>query len=120
MGAVRGVIVGSVGLVTLYNLTEGPASGVSTLFGLPGRAAQWLVSPAVPLIPDLRTGAAVTDPKTGDTTGTNSGGDTVTQHPDGSTTIGGPNGIPVLPTGDTSGTVSTATLAALNPTATTA
>lgn len=97
MGAVRGALVGSAGLVTLYNLTATKdAAGVSTLFGLPGRLAHWLISPDVPLIPDLRTGAAKTAPD-GSVTGTNSQGDTVTQKPNGQTTIGGPNGIPVYP-----------------------
>lgn len=121
MGAVRSALVGGLGLVTLYNLTSADSKGVGNLFGLPGKVAHWLVSPTVPLIPDLRTGAAKTNPD-GSITGTSPGGDTVTQNPDGSTKIGGPNGIPVLPNSltDPSGSNAqlVALLAALNPSAT--
>lgn len=55
MGAVRGVLVGSLGLSMLYNLTTAKGPGVTGLFGLPGRLARYLVDPNVPLVPDLRT-----------------------------------------------------------------
>jgi len=56
MSTTRGVVVGSFGLITLYNIVSPKAgSGVWELFSLPARLARWLVSPTVPLIPD-RTG----------------------------------------------------------------
>lgn len=53
MGAIRGAVVGGLGLVTLYNVSTAPAGGVKSLFSLPGQLAHWLISPDVPLVPDL-------------------------------------------------------------------
>lgn len=59
MSSLRGILTGSLGLVMLYNVetTKNPG-GVSTLAGLPGRVANWLISPNVPLIPDLRSSSS--------------------------------------------------------------
>lgn len=60
MGAVRGALVSSVGLVLLYDViapvdAAGDVSkNVPTLFALPGRLADYIINPKKPLIPDLR------------------------------------------------------------------
>lgn len=54
MGAVRGAMVSSIGLVLLYDVSTSKSGNVGTLFGLPGRVADYIINPGKPLIPDLR------------------------------------------------------------------
>src|SRR5581483_10680628 len=71
MGAVRGAIVSSVGLVLLYDViapvdAAGDVSkNVPTLFALPGRIADYIINPKKPLIPDLRASSNKGNLKTG-------------------------------------------------------
>lgn len=56
MSAVRGVIVGALGLTALEAVVSSQTGteNVSTLIGLVSSAFRRLVDPSVPLIPDLR------------------------------------------------------------------
>lgn len=51
----RGFLLGAIGLVTLYNVVQADNTGLLALANLPSRFAHYLVSPDVPLVPDLRT-----------------------------------------------------------------
>lgn len=94
--SVRGVIVGSAGLITLYNLTSANPAGLKTLGYLPGVAAKYLVDPTVPLIPDRRPTAPTTAPD-GSTTQQTPQGDRLYTDPLGKKYLGGPGGIPIYP-----------------------
>ena len=66
MGALRGVLVGSLGLTLMYDLvTTKNAGGVTTLAGLPGRVANYIISPTVPLIPDLSSSSSSSSSSSG-------------------------------------------------------
>lgn len=92
MGAVRGVLVGGLGLTVLYNLTTAKTTALNSAVGLPGKLAHYIVSPDVPLIPDLRSAG---DPAN---TTTNPQGDQVFTDPTtGQQFLGGKGGIPIRP-----------------------
>jgi len=68
---VRGLVVGVLGLTAFYNVvTLAPSAqgGLTTLANMPGKIAQWLISPSVPLIPQRATATA---PATGSWAGGN-------------------------------------------------
>jgi hypothetical protein len=58
VGALRGAIVSGLGLALLYDVSSSQSGNVDTLFGLPGRLADYIINPNKPLIPDLRKGSS--------------------------------------------------------------
>lgn len=105
MGAARGIFIGGLGLTVLYNVTTAKTDALGVAASLPGKLAHYIVSPDVPLVPDLESAGLPPN------TTLNPQGDQVYTDPStGKQYIGGKGGIPVLPNalitpgGGTSGT----------------
>lgn len=56
MGALRGAVMGGIGLSAMYLVVTSNGKALQDATGLPGKALHWLIDPNVPAIPNLHDG----------------------------------------------------------------
>lgn len=97
MGALRGILAGTLGLAAVQAvLATDAASNLGTLAKVPGDAIRWLLDPSKPLIPDLR-GSATWSPLVTSGGGSSTGSGSSSGGGSSSTPTPGLGTLPVVP-----------------------